>query len=236
LKNIIKILVNKYLLKVFNLKLYSTKAFGREITLDIKRIVDKPKVMFDVGANVGQTVDLWRNEFDNPEIHSFEPVKRLFAELQKNVANKAICNHMGVGDLNGELTIHYGKHDVSHSFIYDELGKGSEKTKVVTLDSYCETKGIEHIDVLKIDVEGFENNVIDGASELLSSKRVDILEVELGFDPEGYYTFYSDFTAKLALLGYFPLGFYDQTTQWNGSAQLLFCNVLFTHKGVSFEN
>jgi len=235
-KERIKILINSFLLKPLKLKLYSTQAFGREITLDIKRVITHPKIMFDVGANIGQTVDLWAREFKYAEIHSFEPVERLYKTLHQNCSTKAICNHLGVGDVNEKITIHYGKHDVSHSFVYDDVGKGGEKTQVVTLDSYCQDKGIKHIDVLKMDVEGFENNVIDGASRLLKSNSVDILQVELGFDPNGYYTFYSGFAAKLSKLGYRPLGFYDQTTQWDGRAELLFCNVLFAREGISFEN
>lgn len=236
IKEQIKFLINHFLLGPLKLKLYSTRAFGREITLDIKRVIAHPKVMFDVGANIGQTVDLWRREFDRAEIHSFEPVERLYKELQRNYATSAICNHLGVGDSNEEITIHYGKHDVSHSFVHDDVGKGGEKTQVVTLDSYCQDKNIKHIDVLKLDVEGFETKVIDGAYGLLKNNRVDILQVELGFDPDGYYTFYSEFAAKLSTLGYRPLGFYDQTTQWDGGAELLFCNVLFARKGLAFEN
>lgn len=235
-KERIKILINRFLLGPFKLKLYSTRAFGREITLDIQRVIARPKIMFDVGANIGQTIDLWSREFKDAEIHSFEPVERLYKELQQSYSTKAVCNHLGVGDANEEITIHYGKHDVSHSFVYDDVGKGGEKTQVVKLDSYCQDKGIKHIDVLKLDVEGFENNVIDGASQLLKNDCVDILQVELGFDPNGYYTFYSDFAAKLAKLGYHPLGFYDQTTQWDGGAELLFCNVLFAREGLAFEN
>jgi len=235
-KDQIKNVINNFLLKPLSLKLYSTKAFGREITLDIKRIIPEPKLMFDVGANVGQTVDLWSREFTQPEIHSFEPVERLFNELKLNFSDKAICNHLGVGDKNEEITIHYGQHDVSHSFVNDDVGKGGETSKVVTLDSYCLDKGINHIDVLKMDVEGFEHNVVDGANQLLNSKSIDILEVELGFDPQGYYVFYADFAAKLAEYGYLTLGFYDQTTQWDGEAELLFCNVLFAREGLSFAN
>jgi len=236
IKSSIKTVINKGLFKSFNLKLYSTRAFGREITLDISRIIEQPKIMFDVGANIGQTVELWVSEFESPQIHSFEPVERLFRRLQNSVGNKAICNQLGVGNKNEEITIHYGKHDVSHSFVYDNVGKGGEPAQVVTLDSYCEDKGIDHIDVLKIDVEGFEHQVIQGAEKMLKKGGIDILQIEVGFDPKGYYTFYPDIAARLDNLGYVTLGFYDQTTQWNGDAELLFCNVLFARRGISFSD
>lgn len=235
IKETFKQIVNSGLLKPFHLKVYSTKAFGREITLDIRNIISEPQIMFDVGANIGQTVDLWNREFNSPTIHSFEPVKRLHTELQRRVGDMATCNHLGVGNKNEEITIHYGKHDVSHSFVYDDVGKGGETTRVVTLDSYCSQNKISHINVLKIDVEGFEHQVLEGADTLLREHRIDILEIEAGFDPNGYYTHYPELAAKLLKLGYLTLGFYDQTTQWDGRAELLFCNVLFARKGLKFE-
>ena len=234
LKQSLKTLINDVILQRAGLKLYSTRAFGRDITLDIKNLIASPKVMFDVGANVGQTVELWTREFDAPTIHSFEPVKRLFDELNSKHQNNAVCVHAGVGDENTRMTIHYGKHDVSHSFNKDEYGLGSEESNVVTLDTYCGQKNISKIDVLKIDVEGFEHQVLKGAEKLLSNHQIDILEIEVGFDPKGCYTFYPDIAEALRKHNYHTLGFYDQTTQWNGGAELLFCNVLFARDGLTF--
>jgi len=234
LKRTIKKLVNDTLLSGLNLRIYSTQAFGRDLINDLKNLLGEPKIMFDVGANVGQTVDNWSNVFNAPKIYSFEPVRRLFETLHADYGDLASCHHLGVGDENKEITINYGKHDVSHSFIKSDEGRGGEQVNVVTLDDFCREHSVDHIDVLKIDVEGFEFNVIDGARGLLSQQKVDVLIVELGVDPNGYYVFYPDFAAKMAEFGYATLGFYDQTYQWDGSAELLFCNVLFARKGLKF--
>ena len=242
IRDTVKDVVNGMLLKKFGLKIYSTRAFGRELCHDMRTILPSPKVMFDVGANVGQTVKTWHKEFPDAEIHSFEPVKRLYDELYSNYSSVASCNHAGAGSRCETLRINYGKHDVSHSFVHtnDETQsqdkENGEDVDVITLDQYCSDNNINRIDVLKIDVEGFENEVIDGAKELISSNKVDLISVELGVDPQGYYIFYPDFAKKLGTLGFYTVGFYDQTCSWNGDAKLLFCNVLFARNGLKFVN
>ena len=54
------------------------------------------------------------------------------------------------------------------------------KIQVKTLDDYCETYEIMHIDFLKIDTEGNELNVLYGASKLLDEKAVDFIQIEYG--------------------------------------------------------
>ena len=132
------------------------------------------------------------------------------------------------------MTINYGKHDVSHSFVHDDEGRGGEDAKVITLDDYCREQGIEKVSVLKIDVEGFEYEVIKGANKLLHEQWVDLVVVELGVDPNGYFVFYPDFAKQMRELGYSTVGFYNQTCDWDGTARLLLCNVLFARKGLKF--
>ena len=233
-KQLLKSLFNNILLGPFNLRLYSTRAFGRDLVQDIRNIIGSPGVMLDVGANVGQTVETWKREFKHSEIHSFEPVKRLFDQLAKRHGRHAVCNHLGIGSEQATLKINYGRHDVSHSFIHDQEGKGGEDVQVTTLDAYCAKNLIQQVSVLKIDVEGFEHEVIKGAAKLLTEQRVDLLVVELGVEPNGYYIFYPEFAARMRDLGYSTVGFYDQTCSWDGAAELLFCNVLFARKGLTF--
>lgn len=154
--------------------------------------------------------------------------------MQNNFGDKAICNNLGVGDKLSKMQIHYGKHDVSHSFVHDKDLRGGEEVNITTIDKYCKNLGIEHINLLKIDIEGFEPQVIDGAIDMLKKQKVDLLLVELGLDPNGYYVYYPSFADKLRAFGYHTLGFYDQTCKWDGSAELLFCNVLFAREGLTF--
>lgn len=235
MKFLIKQFVNRAL-GAFDLKVYSTRAFGRELCLDIKRIVPEPKIMFDVGANVGQTVELWSGEFPHSLVHSFEPVERLYLELAKHESSNVVCNHLGLGEEERIMRINYGKHDVSHSFFHPSEGRGGEETRVTTLDRYCENNNIDSIDILKLDVEGFEKHVIEGGVKMLNAGKVSLIVAELGFEDGGYYTNFDEFHSIMKQYDFVPLGFYDQTSDWNGDAKLLFTNVLFARKGLSFVN
>ena len=234
IRSLCKRLVNR-ILGLANLRLIDTRAFGRDPLYDIQQLLKEPKVLFDVGANVGQTVDAWRREFKGAAIHSFEPVSYLFEQLEARYGQVAICNNLAVGRENMESEIHYGKHEVSHSLVHDKGIRGSEKVRVVSLDTYCEQRNIDRVELLKIDVEGYEPHVIDGARHLLKEQKIDLLLIELGFDQDGYYVYYPSIANKLGEYGYSTLGFYNQACEWDGSARLLFCNVLFAREGLRFK-
>ena len=50
--------------------------------------------------------------------------------------------------------------------------------KTITLDTFCEKEKISKIDILKIDVEGFENNVFKGAKNLIDNNKINCIQME----------------------------------------------------------
>jgi hypothetical protein len=71
------------------------------------------------------------------------------------------------------------------------------KVDVVNLDDYCAQRGVDHIDLLKIDVEGFELNVLRGASRLLEGQRINAIQFEFNEMNVIGRTFLEDFMARL---------------------------------------
>ncbi|MCS7231653.1 MAG: FkbM family methyltransferase [Elusimicrobiota bacterium] len=55
------------------------------------------------------------------------------------------------------------------------------KINVITLDEFCKDRSIEHINILKIDTEGYDLKVLKGASDVLSKKSIDLIYTELFF-------------------------------------------------------
>ena len=51
--------------------------------------------------------------------------------------------------------------------------------KLDTIDEYCERAGVQHIDVLKCDTQGFELEVLRGASRMLKEKRIRLVYLEI---------------------------------------------------------
>jgi hypothetical protein len=58
--------------------------------------------------------------------------------------------------------------------------KDKEKIKLLTIDGYCERKGIKQIDLLKVDVEGHELAVFKGMTQMLKQDAIKIIQFEYG--------------------------------------------------------
>jgi FkbM family methyltransferase len=138
-------------------------------------------VIFDIGANTGIYSLMAKCVNPEADIHVFEPVKRTFEKLQKNfalnnynvtVVQKAASNQDGkalIGDdVNEEHQ--YGA-TLNPNFI---TGKTYE-IETITLNTYIKEKGIMGIDLMKIDVEAFEPEVLQGFSEYLFQFKPSIL-------------------------------------------------------------
>lgn len=169
---------------------------GRETP--VKRFADicvenNVKFVFDIGANVGQfAVDLRRHHFCE-EIFSFEPVPRIFEELAQNLRKDAKWRgfQLGVGHAVGDFKIQIsGNSGLSTSFL--EMDKvhlenfpeshyvDSETVSVTTLSDQISQLGIDARKLaVKIDVQGFELEVLKGAMENLAEINCLIIEVSL---------------------------------------------------------
>lgn len=163
-------------------------------------------VVFDVGANEGD----WTAEViairPNARIHAFEPQARL-ADSIAAAYPQAKVNNMGLGDAPGRLELaDYAEHAGSQhaSFlkgVIDGIHHGTARYTAVTVgtvDAYCEENGIDYIDLLKVDVEGFELKVFQGARRMLSERRVNVIQFEFNEMNVVGRTFLDDFFTSLS--------------------------------------
>lgn len=154
----------------------------------LKCLADKSadiRTILDVGANTGDWSLTAHNIFPDAEIHCFEIMGPTCEELSNNVRQEEniIVNDFGLLDKNGDVLVkHYPGHSELSSVI--DYPHNAEhvmtNARVATGDSYAKEHGINHIDFLKIDVEGSENLVLTGFSETINQKRVDIIQFEYG--------------------------------------------------------
>jgi FkbM family methyltransferase len=127
-------------------------------------------VVADVGANIGlYTIALAKRVGEAGTIHAFEPDPANFLALQRHcrlnkVTAVVVAYQVAVGWTNGRIAFEGGLGPESH------VGSGTvlSEVEVVRLDSLFR-KG--RIDILKIDVEGAEEDVLRGASLLLNDRR-----------------------------------------------------------------
>ena len=143
--------------------------------------------ILDVGANEGQTALSLRISFPRARIHSFEPVATTFGSLVRNVGNFAniFCHQVALGSRCGTATMAVGRNSLVNRLApaTSSIGDGValETVQIETVDAFCAKHAIEHIDILKIDVEGTELAVIEGATQMLREGRIDFAFVEIGF-------------------------------------------------------
>jgi FkbM family methyltransferase len=169
----------------------SVLPFGVDYQNDILRLANiigtSVSVFFDVGANVGQTsIDALKN-FPDATIYAFEPHDATLAALSANVSSPRVhAFNLALSDRTGEAEFFdYGALATSNSLVGDAQYAARTKHEVHvrkvdcdTLDSICTRLEIEHIDVLKIDTEGHDLAVLQGAQRMLSQHRIRFIYVE----------------------------------------------------------
>ncbi len=161
--------------------------------------IDRPPLILDIGANRGQSIHFFRQLFADAIVHSFEPNIRLFKKMQQWFENEKdiFLYNKGVSNKNGQLTFYENVLDETSSFEPTNpdsdylkkksrvllvkpgnINKAKYEVAVTTLDEFVAVNNIQTIDILKVDVEGHEWEVLQGASETLSAKKVRLLQLE----------------------------------------------------------
>ena len=157
--------------------------------------VYRPHVVLDVGARHGWFFHCWQDWCPDAQVHAFEPVQEAFdiaTQLYGSHPSVKI-NQAGVGSSEGCLTIRiFEKSDASNSFLplrketWDEVqfetGSVTERAvPVTTIDAYMGKESLQAVYLLKIDVQGYELKVLEGAEATLP--RIDHIFVETGIVP-----------------------------------------------------
>jgi FkbM family methyltransferase len=205
---------------------------GVDLFYDLARDVGLAqfRTVFDVGANVGQSALAYARAFPNAEIFCFEPVADAYAELAKATAPfaRVRCFDIGLGAVEGPAQIHVAADSRVSSIPHRRPGDTPLEIRLATLTGFCRAHGVAQIDLLKIDTEGFELSVLQGAAELLSSGAVRFIQVEAApARQSGYFVALDEFTEYLRGFGYELYGVYGQTPHWSGRKSLLYFDLVF---------
>jgi len=145
-------------------------------------------ILFDIGANIGQTIDKMRSSFSNATIYSFEPSKNSFKKLEsKYLQEKNIrIYNTAIGSEKGKLNFNQYTWSAMDSFLTRSYGTteiaDSYFVNITTVDDFCQENNISYINLLKTDTEGYELNVLKGASKTFDEKKIQFVLVEIFFN------------------------------------------------------
>ena len=155
----------------------------------VKKINSASPIMFDVGANVGEYSKSLSKYFPNASIYAFEPHPIIFKKLSENISPQLNINlfNLALGSKEAQIELFDRSEDdgSEHASVYENVineihhvSAISHSVYVNTINNFAEKENIEVIDFLKIDTEGHEYEVLKGASTLLSTKKIKIIQIE----------------------------------------------------------
>lgn len=182
------------ILKKFDLKILKISKNQNSFEILLK-LIKKHNIdlTLDIGANIGQFAIKLRDQGYNDKIISFEPLKKEHDQL-KNISQNdklwEVYARCAIGDIDGNAEINISSYSPSSSILnFSEDHKkarkdakfiGKESIKMFKLDTIANILNINKKNIfLKIDTQGYENNIIKGADNILKNCKILFCEVSL---------------------------------------------------------
>lgn len=189
-----------------------TGKWEKEISDHIESFLSPGDVFLDIGANIGyHSLCAASQHNQTTVIHSFEPIASLYTQFQNSVEknnfrNITIHKH-ALGETNGEMEINLRDENMGGSSLHDYKNldivatSGKEMIKIKTLDSIFSPT--TQINVIKIDVEGYEFEALAGGKKLIEKQKpIIIMEFSPLFYKKDYPNKAKDFIAFLETFDY----------------------------------
>ena len=139
-----------------------------------------PKVICDVGANIGATSVFFALSYPNSSIFSFEPTSINFNLLKKNVKEFPNINayQFGIYNQNKSQDIYIDRKSPGRNSIFRNWNEGNliEQIQLINLSQFLEKKQLDSVDIIKIDTEGCELPILLSLKRYIPKIKVIYLE------------------------------------------------------------
>jgi FkbM family methyltransferase len=160
----------------------------------IERVLRPGMTVVDVGANHGMfSMEAAHLVGAGGEVHAFEPTPATLLLLRQNLASNSLSRVQvfpcGLGAAPGTARLRVHHHYGGLNTLAPRDVTWNRRTlradaiidvPITTLDLHCAREKLDRVDFLKIDVEGFELSVLQGARGMLAARRIDQILLEIG--------------------------------------------------------
>jgi FkbM family methyltransferase len=205
---------------------------GFDLTHDLALLLpQEAPIVFDVGGNVGQSVEHFLATLKRPLIYSFEPSSACYRELSTKYQPRGVkTRQCALGAEPGTCTLDIYEFAVLNSILpmdHSEVNRfrdrkpiGQETVPLETLDRLAAEYAVPQIDLLKVDTQGFDLEVLKGAASLLAQRKVGLVQIELNFLQMYQNQAAADAVTKFlvdnsfALVDYYEIYRQDQVIAW----------------------
>ncbi len=216
---------------------------GVDLAADIRAALPGyvPRVIFDVGANTGQSAQRFLYQFPGAHIYCFEPVAGTYGRLRQRFTDQARveCFELALGAAPGEGEMVLAGPSEQHYLRSPEAAEAAvpavQPVTVETVDRFCSLRAINHMHYLKIDTEGSDLDVLRGAEHCLAGQAVDLVQVEAGMNPGNTtHVPIEELKAFLEARDYLLFALYEQVNEWpTRSPHLRRVNAVFISRSLS---
>ncbi len=147
------------------------------------QFVEANDIVVDIGAHIGSETVLLGSKLASGRIYSFEPTPAILPHLKANISinnlmDRIVVESMAISDHNGYTKFYLSTESEVNS-LHKNKGSKEISIKTITLDKYASVYDIQHVNLLKIDVEGYEYAVIRGSKSLLTKHKIDVIVFEV---------------------------------------------------------
>jgi FkbM family methyltransferase len=169
---------------------WNAVVMNRSLNMDVNgerwlaSLLPSDAVVLDVGFNRGDFSDMVIQGRPEARCIGFDPARSMRLHYETSYAHKGQVELMSVAVSNaqGECLFQDLANGVSHVIVDtgNSGGGGNDSYRVpqITLDSFVEERGLEFIDFMKVDAEGYDLHVLEGSARLLARERIGMLMFE----------------------------------------------------------
>lgn len=169
---------------------YLPTNLGSNPYLDMCTFLENSSILniIDAGSNLGESTSSFLDFFPDAQYYCFEPCKKSYIQLEKKFSSNHNITVLNTGLSKDNEIIDFNENEFNFLSSYLPLGTygygdivSTCRSSVISLDSFALQSKLSQIHILKVDVCGFELNVLKGCSSLLVNNRIKLIHIQLSF-------------------------------------------------------